>query len=62
MGHAACLAGYPVRFTTAVEIINTLTATQITHRIKSELKKFVRPDLLCIDSCEVVSNVEFGWR
>lgn len=49
MGHAACLAGYSVKFTTAVEIINTLTAAQVTHRMKSELKKFVKPALLCID-------------
>jgi DNA replication protein DnaC len=49
LGHAACVAGYSVRFTTAVEIINTLTAAQVTHRMKSELKKFVRPSLLCID-------------
>jgi DNA replication protein DnaC len=49
LGHAACMAGHTVRFTTAVEIINTLTAAQVTHRMKSELKKFVRPGLLCID-------------
>lgn len=49
LGHAACLAGYSVRFTTAVEIINTLTAAQVTHRMKAELRKFVKPHLLCID-------------
>lgn len=49
LGHAACRTGYSVRFTTAMEIINTLTAAQATHRMKSELKKFVRPSLLCID-------------
>jgi DNA replication protein DnaC len=49
LGHAACLAGHSVKFTTAVEIINTLTAAQVTHRMKSELKKFVKPALLCID-------------
>jgi DNA replication protein DnaC len=49
LGHAACLEGHSVRFTTAVEIINTLTAAQVTHRMKSEIKKFVKPALLCID-------------
>lgn len=49
LGHTACLEGYSVRFTTAVEIINTLTAAQVTHRMKSEIKKFLKPSLLCID-------------
>jgi len=49
LGHAACLEGYSVRFTTAVEIINTLTAAQVTHCMKSEIKKFLKPSLLCID-------------
>lgn len=49
LGHAACLEGHSVRFTTAVEIINTLTAAQVTHRMKSEIKKFIKPAVLCID-------------
>jgi len=35
LGHAACLAGHSVGFTTAVDIINTLTAAQINHRLKT---------------------------
>ena len=49
LGHAACLAGHSVRFTTAVDIINTLTAAQINHRLKVELKKFLAPAVLVID-------------
>ena len=49
LGHAACLAGHSVRFTTAVDIINTLTAAQINHRLKIELKKFLAPAVLVID-------------
>lgn len=49
LGYAACLAGHSVRFTTAVEIINTLTAAQINHRLKAELKKLVSPSVLVID-------------
>jgi len=49
LGHAACLAGHSVRFTTAVDIINTLTAAQINHRLKAELKKLVAPSVLVID-------------
>ena len=49
LGHAACLAGHFVRFTTAVDIINTLTAAQINHRLKTELKKLISPSVLVID-------------
>ena len=49
LGHAACLAGHSVGFTTAVDIINTLTAAQINHRLKSELKKLISPSVLVID-------------
>jgi DNA replication protein DnaC len=49
LGHAACLAGHSVRFTTAVDIINTPTAAQINHRLKSELKKLLAPAVLVID-------------
>jgi DNA replication protein DnaC len=36
-------------FTTAIDIVNTLTAAQSTHRLKSELKKYLNPALLLID-------------
>jgi DNA replication protein DnaC len=49
LGHAACRAGHSVRFTTAVDIVNTLTAAQINHRLKTELKKLLSPQLLVID-------------
>jgi DNA replication protein DnaC len=49
LGHEACLAGHSVLFTTAVDIINTLTAAQITHRLKAEIKKFLAPEILIID-------------
>jgi DNA replication protein DnaC len=49
LAYAACLAGHSVRFTTAVDIINTLTAAQINHRLKAEIKKLVAPSLLVVD-------------
>jgi len=49
LGHAACLRGYSVLFTTAVEIINTLTAAQAHGALKRELKKYIKPRLLLID-------------
>lgn len=46
---AACEHGYSVRFTTAVEIINTLGAAQRAGSFKRELGKYVRPAVLAID-------------
>ena len=49
LGHAACLQGHSVLFTTAVEAINTLTAAQAQCRLKAELKKFLAPTLVIVD-------------
>ena len=49
LGHAACLAGHSVLFTTAVEAINSLSAAQAQCRLKEELKKFLAPTLLVCD-------------
>ena len=49
IGHQACLHGHRVLFTSAAETINTLSAAQAAHRLKDELKKYLRPDLLVID-------------
>jgi len=46
---AACERGYSVRFTSAVEIINTLSAAQRVGSFKRELGKYVRPSVLAID-------------
>jgi len=49
LGYAACQAGFRVRFTTAIDIINTLTAADRAGRLAAELKKYARPDLLICD-------------
>ena len=49
LGHAACLQGHSVLFTTAVEAINSLTAAQAQSRLKAELKKFLAPSILVCD-------------
>ncbi len=49
LGYAACLEGRPVLFTTAVDAINTLSAAQAANRLKSELKRYLAPSLLCLD-------------
>ena len=49
LGHAACLRGYSVLFTTAVDIINSLSAAQAHGNLKRELRKYLRPHLILID-------------
>jgi DNA replication protein DnaC len=49
LAHEAALAGHTVLFTTAIDIINTLAAAQSANRLKSELKKYLSPDILLVD-------------
>jgi len=49
LGHAAAAAGFRVRFTTAVDIVNTLAAAQNAGRLAQEIRKYTRPDLLVMD-------------
>jgi DNA replication protein DnaC len=49
LAHEACLAGQSVLFTTAIDIVNTLAAAQSTHRLKTELKKYLSPSIVLID-------------
>jgi DNA replication protein DnaC len=49
LGHTACLAGYSVLFTTAIDVINTLTAAQATGRLKTELNRYLKPRLVILD-------------
>lgn len=49
LAYQACLQGHRTLFTSAADIINTLTAAQAAHRLKTELKKYLRPELLVID-------------
>ncbi len=49
LGHTACLRGYAVLFTTAIDVINSLGAAQNAGRFQIELRKYLRPDLLILD-------------
>jgi len=49
LGYAACLEGHPVLFTTAIDVINTLSAAQAAGTMKQVLKKYTRPLLLILD-------------
>jgi DNA replication protein DnaC len=49
LGYAACLEGHSVLFATAIDVINHLSAAQQKSTLKSELKKYLRPQLLALD-------------
>lgn len=49
LGYEASLRGYTVLFSTAVDVINTLTAAQVTGQLKNGLKKYLQPSLLILD-------------
>ncbi len=49
LGHAACMNGHTVLFTTAVDIINTLAAAQSAGRLKRELHRYLKPAVLIVD-------------
>lgn len=49
LGYEACLRGYTVLFSTAVDVINTLSAAQATGQLKNGLKTYLKPSLLVLD-------------
>jgi len=49
LAYAACLEGYTVLFTTAIEVIQTLGAAQAAHRFRTEFKRFIKPQVLVLD-------------
>lgn len=49
LGYEACLGGRSVLFAPAIDAVNTLSAARTAGRLKDELKKYLRPDLLILD-------------
>lgn len=49
LGYQACLGGYTVLFTLAIDAVNNLLAAQNLGRLKQELKKYIKPALLIVD-------------
>jgi len=49
LAFAACEANISVRFTTAVGMVNHLTAAMADHTLAPKLKQYTRPKLLVID-------------
>jgi DNA replication protein DnaC len=49
LGYAACLEGYSVLFADAIAVVNDLTAAQKIGSLKRAIKKYLRPETLCLD-------------
>lgn len=49
LAYQACLQGYSVLFTSAVEAVNTLVAAQAAGRLKAALNQYLKPNVLCLD-------------
>lgn len=49
LAYQACLNGYSVLYTSAIDIINTLSAAANAGRLKGEFKRYIKPDILLMD-------------
>lgn len=49
LGYAACQAGHSVLFESAVDAINNLLAAKSEQKLKREMARYVRPDVLILD-------------
>lgn len=49
LGYAACQQGHSVLFANAMDVINSLHAAQARGALKSEMRKYTRPELLILD-------------
>jgi DNA replication protein DnaC len=49
LGYAACQQGYSVLFANAIDVINTLSAAQSQGALKSQLRRYLSPQLLILD-------------
>jgi DNA replication protein DnaC len=49
LAYHACINGYSVLFSSAIDIVNSLSAAQNTGKLKAELQKYLKPSLLLID-------------
>ncbi len=49
LDHTACLAGYSVLFTAAIDVVNRLSAAETSRQLAREIKRYQSPRLLIID-------------
>jgi DNA replication protein DnaC len=60
LGYQACLKGQTVLFTSAIDAINNLIAAQHAGRLKQELKKYLRPQILILDELGYLPIDKYG--
>ena len=60
LGYAACQQGLNVLFSTAVEVINTLSAAQKKGTFKTELRRYTSPSLLILDELGYLPIDQYG--
>jgi hypothetical protein len=58
LGQKACVHGYRVLYRTSAQLLADLTASLADKTLPARLRRYANPDLLIIDECEVVRNVE----
>jgi len=49
LGYQACLKGHTVLFASAIDAVNDLISAQNAGRLKQELKKYLKPELMILD-------------
>ena len=60
LAHTACLQGHSALFTTAINIINSLSAARASGGIKREMAKYLKPSILVIDELGYLPIDKFG--
>ena len=60
LAHTACLQGHSALFTTAINIINSLSAARASGGIKREMSKYLKPSILVIDELGYLPIDKFG--
>ena len=60
LAHTACLNGHSALFTTAINIINSISAAQASGGIKREMSKYLKPSILVIDELGYLPIDKFG--
>lgn len=60
LAHAACLQGHSALFTSATDIINSLSAARASGGIKREMQKYLKPTVLVVDELGYLPIDKFG--
>lgn len=60
LGRAACFAGHSVLFTTAIDIVNTLSDARSAGQLRTGLQRYAKPAVLHIDELGYLPIDRFG--